>query len=76
MTPLLVGALLAVIGLVIVLYPLFDDRSRLNRGARRSKPEGAAASVEVLRRIPMLLTLGARWSGKAHALGPRLPRGA
>jgi flavin-dependent dehydrogenase len=39
-------------------------------------PAGAAASVEVLARIPALLTLGARWSGKAHALGRHLPRGA
>ena len=44
--------------------------------ALTARPAGAAASVEVLARIPMLLTLGARWSGKAHALGPRLPRGA
>jgi flavin-dependent dehydrogenase len=41
-----------------------------------ARPMGAAASVEVLRRIPALLTLGARWSGKAHALGVHLPRGA
>ena len=37
---------------------------------------GAALSVEVLKRIPALLTLGARWSGKAHTLGTHLPRGA
>ena len=41
-----------------------------------ARPAGAAASVAVLKRIPALLTLGARWSGKAHALGVHLPRGA
>jgi flavin-dependent dehydrogenase len=34
-----------------------------------SHPAGAAVSVAILGRIPALLTLGARWSGKAHALG-------
>ena len=41
-----------------------------------ARPAGAALSVEILGRIPALLTLGARWSGKAHALGAHLPRGA
>ena len=41
-----------------------------------ARPAGAALSMQVLERIPSLLTLGARWSGKAHALGAHLPRGA
>ena len=41
-----------------------------------ARPAGAALSVEILKRVPALLTLGARWSGKAHALGVQLPRGA
>ena len=39
-------------------------------------PKGAAASVQVLKRVPALLTFGARWSGKAHALAIHSPRGA
>lgn len=35
-----------------------------------SFPLTAAASVALLRRVPAILTLGARWSGKAHAITP------
>lgn len=51
MTPLVVGALLAVLALVIVLFPLFDDRSRPNRHSRASKPEGATPSVEAVQAL-------------------------
>ncbi|MBA2683537.1 MAG: hypothetical protein H0U66_03475 [Gemmatimonadaceae bacterium] len=51
MTPLVVGALLAVLALVIVLYPLFDDLSGSTRRARTSKPEGAAPSVEAVQAL-------------------------
>jgi len=50
-TPLLVGALLAVLALVVVLYPLFDDLSKPNRSARTSKPESAAPSVEAVQAL-------------------------
>lgn len=36
--------------------------------ALTARPAGAALTMQVLERIPALLTLGARWSGKAHAL--------
>jgi flavin-dependent dehydrogenase len=39
-------------------------------------PAGAAASAQLLKRVPALLTLGAHWSGKAHTLGIGLPHGA
>lgn len=49
MTPLIVGALLAVIALVVVLYPLFDD---LAAQARRTRPpEGATPSVEAVQAL-------------------------
>lgn len=64
----------------------YEARWRRHLGARvraaalfaalTARPAGAALSVEVLKRLPALLTLGARWSGKAHALGAHLPRGA
>jgi hypothetical protein len=50
--PLVVGAILAVIALVIVLYPLFDELSVPSRRSR--KPEGAtpqAEAVQALREI-------------------------
>lgn len=49
MIPLVVGALLAVIALVLVLYPLFDDLSLPNRRARA--PEAAAPSVEAVQAL-------------------------
>jgi hypothetical protein len=49
MTPLIVGALLAVIALVVVLYPLFDDLSPRTRRAR--KPEGGTPSVEAVQAL-------------------------
>lgn len=51
MTPLIVGALLAVTGLVIVLYPLFNDLSKPNRRARTPKLEGATPSVEAVQAL-------------------------
>jgi len=48
-TPLIVGAALAVIALVVVLYPLFDDLSTPSRRAR--KPEGPAPSVEAVQAL-------------------------
>jgi hypothetical protein len=49
-TPLIVGALLAVLALVVVLFPLFDDRSTPRRG-RVSKREGATPSVEAVQAL-------------------------
>jgi hypothetical protein len=48
-TPLIVGAVLAVIALVVVLYPLFDDLAPHSRRAR--KPEGATPSVEAVQAL-------------------------
>jgi hypothetical protein len=48
-TPLIVGALLAVIALVVVLYPLFNDLAPQARRAR--KPEGATPSVEAVQAL-------------------------
>ena len=49
MTPLIVGALLAVTALVLVLYPLFDDLSLPNRRARA--PGGATPQVEAVQAL-------------------------
>ena len=49
MTPLIVGAILAVIALVIVLYPLFDELSIPSR--RSLKPDGATPSVEAVQAL-------------------------
>jgi formate dehydrogenase maturation protein FdhE len=49
-TPLIVGAVLAVIALVVVLFPLFDDRSAPVR-ARASKADVAAQSVEAVQAL-------------------------
>lgn len=49
MTPLIVGAVLAVIALVVVLYPLFDDLSTPARRAR--KAEGATPRVEAVQAL-------------------------
>ncbi len=49
MTPLIVGALLAVIALVVVLYPLFDDLALPSRRARA--PEGATPQVEAVQAL-------------------------
>ena len=49
MTPLIVGALLAVAALVIVLYPLFDDLALPARRARAR--ETAAPSVEAVQAL-------------------------
>jgi hypothetical protein len=48
-TPLIVGALLAVIALVVVLYPLFNDLSLPSRRARA--PEGATPQVEAVQAL-------------------------
>jgi hypothetical protein len=48
-TPLIVGAILAVIALVIVLYPLFDELSIPSR--RALKPEGATPRVEAVQAL-------------------------
>ncbi len=47
MTPLIVGALLAVTALVVVLYPLFGDLAPRRARAR----EGAAPSVEAVQAL-------------------------
>lgn len=49
MTPLIVGAVLAVMALVVVLYPLFDDLSTPARRARA--PEGDTPSVEAVQAL-------------------------
>ena len=49
MTPLIVGAILAVIALVVVLYPLFDELAVPSRRAR--KPEGATPSTEAVQAL-------------------------
>ena len=49
MTPLIVGAALAVIALVVVLYPLFGDLSMPARRAR--KVDGATPSVEAVQAL-------------------------
>ena len=49
MTPLIVGAVLAVIALVVVLYPLFGDLSVPVRKPR--KAEGATPSVEAVQAL-------------------------
>jgi hypothetical protein len=50
-TPLIVGALLAVFALVIVLYPLFDERALPNRRARKSGTVAAAPSAEAVQAL-------------------------
>ena len=50
MTPLIVGAVLAVIALMVVLYPLFDDVAPQARRTTR-KPEGDAPSVEAVQAL-------------------------
>lgn len=49
MTPLIVGALLAVIAMVLVLYPLFDELSLPSRRARA--PGGATPQVEAVQAL-------------------------
>ena len=49
MTPLIVGALLAVTALVVVLYPLFDDLAFPRRRARAR--DAAAPSVEAVQAL-------------------------
>lgn len=52
MTPLIVGAVLAVIALIFVLHPLFDDSARPSRRAKRQKVEAPSAeAVQALREI-------------------------
>ncbi len=77
MIPLIVGALLAVIALVVVLYPLFNDRSLPNRRART--PESAAPSVEAvqaLREIEFDRETGKLSDGDYSALKTRYTREA
>ncbi|MBK5187210.1 MAG: zinc ribbon domain-containing protein [Gemmatimonadaceae bacterium] len=49
MTPLILGALLAVLALVVVLYPLFDDLAP--RARRVRAPEGATPRVEAVQAL-------------------------
>lgn len=52
MTPLIVGAVLAVIALVFVLHPLFDDSARPSRTPRKLDAEAPAVeAVQALREI-------------------------
>ena len=52
MTPLVVGAVLAVIALVFVLHPLFDDAARPSRAPTMPKVEPPASeAVQALREI-------------------------
>ena len=79
MTPLIVGALLAVIALVVVLFPLFDDLSQPNRRARTSKSEAAAPSaeaVQALREIEFDRETGKLSDGDYHALKAKYTRDA
>jgi hypothetical protein len=76
-TPLIVGALLAVAALVIVLYPLFDDLSLPKRRAHAR--EAAAPSVEAvqaLREIEFDRETGKLSDGDYSALKTRYTREA
>ena len=77
MTPLIVGAILAVIALVIVLYPLFNELSIPSR--RALKPDGATPSVEAvqaLREIEFDRETGKLSDGDYAALKTRYTREA
>jgi hypothetical protein len=51
-TPLVVGAALAVIALVVVLFPLFEDRPGVARNARVARgTEAVAPSVEAVQAL-------------------------
>jgi flavin-dependent dehydrogenase len=41
--------------------------------ALTTSPHTAAASVSLMKRVPAILTWGARWSGKTHTLGMESP---
>ena len=52
MTPLIVGAVLAVLALVFVLHPLFDDSARPSRTPKKPAVEAPAVeAVQALREI-------------------------
>jgi hypothetical protein len=52
LTPLIVGALLAVLALVFVLHPLFDDSARPSRKAKHATVDAPAVeAVQALREI-------------------------
>ncbi|HEV7704189.1 MAG TPA: zinc ribbon domain-containing protein [Gemmatimonadaceae bacterium] len=77
MTPLIVGAILAVIALVIVLYPLFDELALPSRRSR--EPEGATPRVEAvqaLREIEFDRETGKLSDGDYAALKTRYTRDA
>ena len=77
MTPLIVGAILAVIALVIVLYPLFDELSIPSR--RSLEPNGATPRVEAvqaLREIEFDRETGKLSDGDYAALKTRYTREA
>ena len=77
MTPLIVGAILAVIALVFVLYPLFDELALPSRRSRT--PEGATPSVEAvqaLREIEFDRETGKLSDGDYAALKTRYTRDA
>lgn len=77
MTPLIVGAMLAVIALVVVLYPLFNELSIPSR--RALKPDGATPGVEAvqaLREIEFDRETGKLSDGDYAALKTRYTREA
>ena len=77
MIPLVVGAILAVIALVIVLYPLFDELSVPSRRSR--EPEGAtprAEAVQALREIEFDRETGKLSDGDYTSLKTRYTRDA
>ncbi|MEO8880226.1 MAG: zinc ribbon domain-containing protein [Gemmatimonadaceae bacterium] len=77
MTPLVVGALLAVIGLVLVLYPLFDDLAPRNRVSRvRESDAPGVEAVQALREIEFDRETGKLSDGDYNALKTRYTREA
>lgn len=76
MTALIVGALLAVIALVVVLYPLFDDLSLPRRVRKAEGPTPSTEAVQALREIEFDRETGKLSDGDYDALKTRYTREA
>lgn len=77
MTPLIVGALLAVTALVVVLYPLFDDLALPKRGGRaRDATVPSVEAVQALREIEFDRETGKLSDNDYSALKTRYTREA